>query len=41
MIAGQCSRGVKLFEISIEEKDPLSFLIILKSEFPYVFRLDT
>jgi hypothetical protein len=37
------SRGVKRFENSIEEKDPLSFLIILKSEFScgFICWLDT
>jgi hypothetical protein len=33
MITGQCLRRLKWFEISIEEKDTLSFLI-LKLEFP-------
>jgi hypothetical protein len=38
MIAGQCSRGVKWFEIFYRKKrDTLSFLIILKSEFPNGF----
>jgi hypothetical protein len=33
----QPSRGLKWFKISIEETDPLSFLIILKPEFSVFF----